>query len=57
MVFLVVIGCWSCAFLASRLAVITLSRLIPDPAPADVIVAIVLSPYFVVNGSYLTVEQ
>ena len=37
LVFLV-IGCWSCAFLAFKLAEITLSKSIPDPAPADVIV-------------------
>jgi len=37
---LVMIGCCSCAFLADTLAEITLSKSIPDPAPAEVIAII-----------------
>ena len=52
---LVMMGCCNCAFLAATLAVITLSRSMPDPAPAEVI-AITCSSYLVKN-LYLTVEQ
>jgi len=40
LVFLVVMGCISCAFLALTLAAMTDSKSSCEPAPADVIVAI-----------------